>query len=186
MTYEIIDGVTVSDIIGYLLICLIVYLILRRMTKIARQHLAMKNFVKKSIRLDRKKFDGNSLVDKIKRRRKRHTNSFQYLRGGAKRLVRRYFNHKSEELPVIARYANGGLFKRSNNKIVFYVKQGKKTLNKYTLKKGAKFFVDLTNQYNCVDELIVFLHQLPDAVLEKKIIDIYSTIGDVTLTYQIK
>ena len=156
------------------------------MVRSARRHLAMKNFVKKSLKLDRKKFNGEQLVHKIRRKRKRKTNSFQYLRGSARRAVRKYFNHKTDELPVVTKYANGGLFKRSNNKLVLYVKQGRRTLDKYTLKKSSKPLIDSTNSHNCVDEMILFLHQLPDAIIDNKPLELYSESNGVHLTYQIK
>jgi len=165
---------------------LILYFISRRLLKTAKMYLGMKAYVKKAIKLDRKKFNGLVLVDKIKRKRKRRTNSFQSLRGSAKRNVRKYFIHKVEEIPVFTRYTHGKLLKRTKAKVVFYIKQDSKTLDKFTMKQGPKQLIDCTNQHNCLDEMITFLHHLPDAILEKRDYDIYTAASDTTITYQLK
>lgn len=175
-----------DNIIPVVLGILVLFLVIRRLFKTAKMYLGMKAYVKQAIKLDRKKFNGLSLVDKIKRKRKRHTNSFQFLRGSAKREVRKYFAHKAEELPVFTRYTYGKLFKRTKSKLTIYIKQGKKTLDKIHMKQGAKPLIEMSNLHQCVDELITFLHNLPDAILEKKPYEIYVTASDTNITYQIK
>lgn len=175
-----------SVILPIFLILIITYLLLRRVIRTAKAHLSMKKFVKESIRKDRKKFNGLQLTDKVKRRRKRHTNSFQYLRMRGKRPVRQYFIHKSQELPVFVRYAKGKLLKRSRSRLRILVKQEKRTLGKYPIKQGPKGLIELTNEHQCLNELIVFLHHLPDAILEQRPYDIYVPTSDTTITYQIK
>lgn len=177
---------TLQMILGYALLALIAFLIIRRLIKTARAYLGMKQYVKSAIKLDRKKFNGLQLIDKIKRKRKRHSNSFDALRRRGKTLVRRYLSHKVEELPVFVRYANGSLLKRANNKLFLYVKQDKKSVSKVAIKKGVKPLIELSNQFHCLDELINFLHHLPDAILEKKPLDIYIGQDDANLIYQIK
>ena len=186
MTLSEIITFTLDNIVPIVLGLLILYLILRRLNKSAKMYLGMKKYVKQAIKLDRKKFNGLELVDRIKRKRKRHTNAFQFLRGSAKRDVRKYFAHKAEELPVFTRYTYGKLFKRSKHSLTLYIKQGKKTQEKWACKQGAKKFLEVTNQDHCVDELITFLHHLPDANLEKRPYDIYVAASDTNITYQIK
>jgi len=165
---------------------IILFLISRRLTKTAKMYLGMKAYVKQAIKLDRKKFNGLTLNDKIKRKRKRHSNSFQSLRGRAKRDVRKFFNHKVEEIPVFSRYTEGKLFKRAKAKVILYIKQDKKTLDKFTMKQGTRHLIEMSNKHNCLDEMITFLHHLPDAIIEKRTYDIYAPASDVSITYQVK
>lgn len=165
---------------------LILYLIIKRLNKTARLHLGMKRYVKQATKLDRKKHNGLQLVSKIKNRRKRRTNSFESLRMRGKRPVRKYFIHKTEELPVFVKYTHGKLLKRANKKVRILVKQDSKTLHKTYLKQGTKDLIALSNEYHCLNELITFLHHLPDAILEDRHYDIYVPSSDLTITYQIK
>lgn len=146
----------------------------------------MKKFVKESIKKDRKKFNGLKLVDSIKRKRKRRTNTFQHLRMGGKRRTRKYFLHKAQELPVFVRYTKGKLLKRSRSSLRILIKQDRKTVGKYSLKQGPKNLIACANNHDCLNELITFLHHLPDAVLEQRPYDMYVPSSDTTITYQIK
>lgn len=175
-----------SIVLPIFLVLIITYLIGRRMIKTAKSHLNMKRFVKQAIKLDRKKFNGLQLVDKVKHRRKRRSNRFADLRSRGKRYVRRYFIHKSEELPVFVRYTRGKLLKKSHSKLRFYIKQDNKTLGKVTLKQGPRDLIELSNDFHCLNELITFLHHLPDAILEQRPYDIYVPSTDATISYQIK
>jgi hypothetical protein len=164
----------------------LLWVLLKRLVRTARGHLGMKRYVRQATRLDRKQYNGLQLLEKIKRRRKRKTNHFRGLRWLARRPVRRYFQHKSEELPVFVRYTSGKLLKRSKAKLRIVVKQGSKTVAKYKLKAGAREFIDLSNDHHCLNELIIFLHHLPDAILERRDYDIDVTSANLTITYQIK
>lgn len=186
MTFTEVIQFVLDYIVPIVLGLLILYLLIKRLNKTAKIYLGMKKYVKQAIKLDRKKFNGLQLVDKIKRKRKRHSNSFQQLRGRAKRFTRRYFAHKIEEIPVFTRYTHGKLFKRSKSKVAVYIKQGKKTQEKIYMKHGVKRLIEATNHHHCLDEMITFLHYLPDAILEQRPYDIYVAATDVTITYQVK
>lgn len=162
------------------------WLLLKRVLRTARGHLGMRRYVRQATRLDRKKHNGLELLDKVKRRRKRNSNTFSGLRLFGRGPVRRYLVHKSEELPVFVRYTSGKLLKRSKAKLRLVVKQGSKTIAKYKLKSGIHDFIDLSNDHHCLTELIIFLHHLPDAVLERRDYEIDVPHNNLTITYQIK
>ena len=164
----------------------IVIFILIRLIKTARMYLGAKSYVKKARKLDRKKFNGLQLIEKIAKKRKKNTNSFGKLSHRGKKLVRKYLTHKIDELPIITKYAKGKLFKRSNNKLNIIIKNQKKTLKKITMKKAMKQLLEVTNKYECLDEMITFLHYLPDAILDDQDYDIYIGDQEVLITYQIK
>jgi hypothetical protein len=175
-----------DHIIPVILGAFILFLILRRLYKTARQHMGMRSYLKSAEKLDKKKFNGIHIVDSIQRKRKRHTNSFKQLRGRAKKKVRQYLTHKSEELPVVVRYAKGKMFKRSRSRLIITITNGRKTLQKASFKKGIKELIDITNEYECVDEMITFLHYLPQALLKHEEYDIYVDDADVAISYYIK
>ena len=175
-----------SVVLPIFLVLIITYLVSKRLIRTAKAYLNMKQFVKQAIKLDRKKYNGLQLVDKVKAKRKRRTNSFAELRMRGKRPVRKYFIHKAEELPVFVRYTHGKLLKRSRNKLRILIKQDSKTLGKFYLKQGPKDFIEIANDFHCLNELITFLHHLPDAILEQRPYDMYVPSSDTTITYQIK
>ena len=172
----------VYTIVGGLLILFILFRIYKTMTI----YLGAKRYVKKSKKLRRKKYNGTLLIDKVEKKRKKGTNSYKKLRGRAKKKVKRYFNYKLEELPVITRYSYGKLFKRSKDKIMIFARNEKKIVKKVKIKKGLKNLIDMTNKYECLDETIQFLHNLPDAILEQQDYDIYVSEQDISIGYKIK
>ena len=157
-----------------------------RLYKTALIYLGTKRYVKKSKKLRKKKFNGIFLTEKIKMKRKKNTNSFQKLRGRSKKLTKKYFNYKLEELPVITRYSYGKLLKRSNKKLIIIIKNDKRTLKKIKMKKGLKTMINITNKYECLDEFILFLHNLPDAILDQQYYDIYVGENGISIGYTVK
>ena len=165
---------------------LVALFIISRLFKTASIYLGTKRYVRKSKKLRKKKYNGILLTDKIKKKRKKNTNSFQKLKGRGKKLSKKYFNYKLEELPVITKYSYGKLLKRSKNKLIIIVKNEKKTLKKIHMKKGLKAIINVTNKYECLDEFILFLHNLPEAILEQQDYDIYVGDNDVSISYIVK
>ena len=165
---------------------IVVLLIISRLYKTALIYLGTKRYVRKSKKLRKKKYNGILLTDKIKKKRKKNTNSFQKLKGRGRKLSKKYFNYKLEELPVITKYSYGKLLKRSRNKLVIIVKNERKTLKKIHMKKGLKTMINVTNKYECLDEFIIFLHNLPEAILEQQDYDIYVGDNDVSISYIVK
>lgn len=185
MVQAIIDFYVNNVIVGILGTITIVFMIYR-MYKTSRMYLGLKSYVKSLKKSRKRKYNGVELVQKIKRKRKRHTNSFAKLYGGAKRKVRKYFEYKKEELPVITKYSFGHLFKRSKEEVIIYIKRGKKTLSKIKMKRPVKAWIEASNEYECLNELIEFLHYLPDAILDKQEYEVVGSTTDITINYQIK
>lgn len=175
------ENLLVSIFVG-----VIILFIIFRMFKTMRMYLGAKSFVKKSLRLDKKKFNGITLVEKTSKKRKKNTNSFKKLKGRSKKWVRKFLAHKFDQLPIVTRYSRGKLLKRSRNKLLLIVKNEKKTIKRISTKKGEKMLIDLTNKYDCLDEVITFLHHLPNAILNEEEYDIYFGEEGFLLTYQIK
>jgi len=186
MTLSDVLQFVIDNIIFVVLGLIVLFLVLKRLNKSAKMYLRMKKYVKQTKKLNQRRFNGLTLVDKIKRKRKRHTNDFRHLRRRPKREVRKYLAHKMEEIPVLTRYSYGKLFKRSKNKAMFYLKLGKRNKSKWTAKHGVKHWIELSDEYACIDEMIVFLHHLPEAILDKRDYEMHIEATDITITYQIK
>ena len=149
-------------------------------------YMGAKRFVRKSKKNRKKKFNGLLLNDKIRKKRKKNTNSFSKLKGGAKKKVRKYVSYKVEELQIQVQYSYGKLLRRTKEKLQFKIIRDDKVVKRIKFKKPQKLILDATNKYNCLDEMIIFLHELPEAIIEQVDYEIYSDEGDCTITYQIK
>lgn len=160
--------------------------ILIRLWRSVGLHLGHKKYVKKSVKLRRKKFNGVNLVEKTKKKRKKTTNSYNKLSHRGKKLVKKYLTYKAEELPIVTKFSYGKLFKRSSNKLMITVKNERKTIMKLKLKRGFKEMVKLSNKFECLDELILFLHELPGAIIDQQEYDVYINTQDVSIGYSIK
>lgn len=164
----------------------IVFFFLYQLLKSANRYLDVKSYVKKSKRMRKKKFNGIILIEKLKRKRKKHTNSYNKLKGRGKTLTKKYFNYKMVELPAVTKYSYGKLFKKSNKNLIIVVKHGKKTLQKIKMKKSLRNMIQLTNKHSCLDEFILYLHNLPEAILEQQDYDIIVGVEGVSISYVIK
>lgn len=54
------------------------------------------------------------------------------------------------------------------------------------MKKALKQFIEITNKYECLDEFILYLHHLPDAMIKRERYDIYINDFDITIGYDVK
>ncbi|AIO18999.1 hypothetical protein KQ51_01122 [Candidatus Izimaplasma bacterium HR1] len=186
MNFDAIIQIIMDNILVSVFVGVIVIFIIFRLIKTARMYLGAKSYVRKARRLDKKKFNGLNLVEKTAKRRKKNTNTFKKLRNRGKKWVRKYLTHKFDELPIITRYSRGKLFKRSKNRLIIIVKNEKKTIKKISTKRGMKQIIDISNKYECLDEVITFLHHLPEAILNEQEYDIFFGEEGMLLTYQIK
>lgn len=177
----VMDNIYIS--IGVTLVILFIFF---RLWKTIRIHLGSKRYVRKSKKLRKKKFNGIQLVDKVQKKRKKGTNSYNKLKGRGKKRVKKYFVYKLEELPIVTRFSYGKLFKRSSDKLIIFVRNEKKIVKKVGIRKGLKNLIDMTNKYQCLDEMIHFLHNLPEAILEQHDYDIYLSDQDISIGYMIK
>ena len=164
----------------------VILIILWRMFQNVRIYLGAKGYVRKTKKLRRKKFNGLNLVEFSAKRRKKNTNSYKKLKRKSKTRVEKYFQYKEDELPGVTNYSNGKMFKRNKAKLTIFVSNGKKKVMKIKMKKATKRFIELTNKYECLDELVEFLHNLPDAILEHQEYDVYVNEHDISIGYQVK
>lgn len=182
---QFIDLIQTNPIVA-IIVAFVVIMILWRSYKTMRIYLGAKGYIKKSRKLRKKKFNGLLLIDKIKRKRKKNTNSYNKLKGSAKKKVKRYVSYKVEELEVAVRYSYGKMLRRSKEKMFILVSKEGKIVKKIKMNKAQKMIIDVTNKYSCLDEMIVFLHELTESILEQQDYEIYCDEGEVLLSYQIK
>ena len=165
---------------------LFVILLIRRLYKNASIYMGTKKYVTKSNKLRRDKYNGVLLNEYTAKRRKRKTNTYKQLRAKARLKVEGYFKYKEEELPGITNYSYGKLLKRNKQNIIIFISNGKKKIKKIYMKKAFKQFVELVNEYECLDEFVLFLHNLPDAIINRQDYDIYINDSEVSIGYEIK
>jgi hypothetical protein len=167
-------------------IALIIIFIIYRSFKSIKMYIGARSYVRKSKRLRKRKYNGLTLVEYTKKKRKKNTNNFSKLRRRAKKKVKQYFTFKSEELPVVTRYAEGKLLKSSKKNTVLIVRNDQKVLKRIKIKNSQKNMIQVVDKYECLNEFLSFLHHLPDAILEKQDYDIYIPESDILITYEIK
>lgn len=163
----------------------VLLLLFRQLYRNTRVTLGTKRYVTKTNKLRRNKFSGISLNEYTERRRKRESNTYRGLRSKAKSKVKRYFEYKEEELPGITNYSYGKKLKRNKNKIMILVTQANKGTEKINVKKSYREFIELVNKFNCLDEFVLYLHNLPDALLNRQDYDIYLNEHEVTIGYEV-
>ncbi len=178
--------IVMNNLITSIIVVIVVLFLMFRLWKTARLYMGAKRFVRKSKKNRKKKFNGLLLNDKIRRKRKKNSNEFRKLKGSAKKKVRKYISYKVEELQIHVQYSYGKLLKRTKEKLIIKITRDSKVLKRIKFKKPQKMIIEATNKYSCLDEMIIFLHELPEVILEQQDFEIYSDDGDVTISYSIK
>jgi hypothetical protein len=141
---------------------------------------------RKAKRLRKKKYNGVLLIDKIRKRRKKNTNNYKKLKRKGKKLTKKYLDYKAEELPIIAKYADSKVLKSSRRQLMIVVYEEGKTKKKYKLKKGSKQFINIIDTYDCLDQMIEFLHKLPDTMVNDEDLEFYIEEQNITIGYTLK
>ncbi len=179
---ELLEDIPIALIVAMIIGAVFAFIVLGMISK----RLLLRRFVKKHRRLAKKKFNGELLLDKIANKRKSEENTYKQLRGSAKKKVKKYFDFKVKQLYFTAMQASKTTFrikrKRCLIKIVD-VERGKEKRENYD---SAKLFIKLSNKYSCLDELILFLDELPAYILEKQDFEYKIEESGTLLTYEIR
>jgi len=175
------DNILISIIIGF-----IILFIIFRMIKSMHFYMSSAKYNRKAKRLRKKKYNGVLLIDKIRKRRKKNTNNYKKLKRKGKKLTKKYLDYKAEELPIIAKYADSKVLKSSRRQLMIVVYEEGKTKKKYKLKKGSKQFINIIDTYDCLDQMIEFLHKLPDTMVNDEDLEFYIEEQNITIGYTLK
>lgn len=170
----------------FIIIGFIVLLVIIRIYNTIRIDKGAKSYIKRASKLRRKKFNGPDLIEYTAHKRKGGSNTYKKLKSNAKSRVEKFFQYKEEELPAIVNYVHSKRKKNNKKKLVVFVSNGQRKMIKLRIGKTVKEFIHLTNKFECLDEFIRFLHDLPDAILKQKKHDIYIPEYEVSIGYEIK
>lgn len=169
----------------FIVIAFIFVLVIIRVFNNIRVNAGAKSYITRANKLRRKKFNGPDLIEFIAQKRRRGSNTFKKLKNNAKSRVEKYFLYKEEELPAIVNFSHAKK-KKNKKKLIIYVTNGYRKMIKIRMGKTLKEFINLTNKFECLDEFIKFLHDLPEAILSHKEYDIYIPEHEVSIGYEIK
>lgn len=176
-----------SEYIFYTIAGVVVILfILKYFIKKKWLEIKTKRFVKQSKKRRNKHFNGMKLVEKTKTKRKKNTNTFKKLRRSSKKQVTKYLHYKSQEIPKMLNVAANDSLKPGKSILYIIFKNEKKVLSKVAIELSYKPLINNSNTYECLDEIILFLHHLPEALLEKKDYDVFIQDKNMLITYEIK
>ena len=172
MLYFIIGGVAL-----FILIILVLV--------ITKKKRYFKKTLKRFQKLRLKKFNGEKLIDKIEKKRKAGSNDFKKLNSTGKKLVKKYFKHKEKELAFTATYAAKSGLRYKYRKAFLQVsnqKNGRLATEDFMHAKG---YIKLTNKYACLDEVILYLDELPLKILDGEAFEVKLN-DEIKLNYTIK
>lgn len=170
----------------FLVIGFIIFLLIIRLINTMRINTGAKSYITRANKLRRKKFNGPDLIEFTALKRKGGSNTYKKLKTNAKSRVEKYFQYKEEELPALVNFVYSKRKKKNKRHLTIFVTNGKRKMIKIKLGKTVKEFIQLTNSFECLDELIRFLHNLPDAILKHQKYDIYIPEHEVSIGYSIK
>lgn len=167
-------------IAGVIMVFIVVIILM-----MGRRKRYFKKTLKKFQKLRVKKFNGERLIDKIEKKRKAGSNTFKTLNANGKKRVKQYFKHKDKELIFTAIYASGSKLRYKYRNVILQVsrkKNGRLVIDDFSRTKGFK---RVSNKYNCLDELILYLDELPIKIVDNEAFEI--PLDDETkLDYTIK
>lgn len=181
LTTSIFNDYTIELIIAASIIFLILLFIASRFIK----RLRLRRQIKKYRRNRKKKYSGERLLKKIEKKRKKNTNTYKHLKRKGKTLVDGYFHYKEKELIDTAKYVNSEGIKKIKADFDLVIREGQTVTEVIKHKHFIKKVKQLSNTYECLDQVIFFLDHLPKQMLEEKLFNVNLT-ESITITYDIK
>ena len=133
----------------------------------------------------KKKMNGDKLLKKIEKKRKKNSNTYKQLKRKGKSILDSYINYKDKELLDTAKYVNAKGLKKPKAKFSLLIHEAGNITQTIDHKHFVKKVKQLMNTYECLDETIFFLHHLPAEMLDEKLFTINLT-ETMTITYDIK
>ena len=170
----------------FLLVAFFLVLVIIRIIASIRINAGAHSYIKRANKLRRKKFNGPDLISYISDKRRRGPNTYRRLKANAKGRVQKFFQYKEEELPALVNFSHGKKKKKNRGKLIIFVTNGHRKMIKIRMGRTLKEFINLTNKFECLDEFIHFLHNLPEAILKNQQYDIYIPEHEVSIGYEIK
>ncbi len=169
-------------LIGGVVIILLLFFIMQYYSRV----MLLKRMVRRYARQRKKKYNGERLIEKIDKKRKIETNNFKGLKGKGKKLVKGFFKHKYNELKYCTILKTRGKFRFKGKQCLIQIEKEKKEHIKKENYNSAKHFIRLCDKYDCLDQFILYLHELPEQLLQDQIFEYYIADHDATITYIIK
>lgn len=169
-------------ILGLLLLLFILNLVIRRCWFKYKSN----RYLAKAQKLREKKFNGIELVKTTQDKRRKHTNCYKRLKGSAKKKVEHYLDYKSKELPNVFNFVENHSLKPSKKILYIVFKSDQKILSKQPIEIGYRQLIKNSDKYDCLDQIILFLHHLPEALLAEKEYDVYIEDEDMIITYEVE
>ncbi|MDD3113163.1 MAG: hypothetical protein WCR28_00160 [Candidatus Izemoplasmatales bacterium] len=122
-----------------------------------------KRFYKKMDRMITKKYNGNLLNEVlINSQMKDERNMYKSLKGKGKRLVRKYFDYYTKNLPELAFLKSFiSSDKKKGQLVILYLNELDKVIFRWDKSKKMRGFIKSVNKYQMLTPLIGYLYELP-------------------------
>ncbi len=134
----------------------------------------------------RKRQNGDRLLLLLEKYRKEQKNTYKGLKKKGRKLVNRYFTYKARELHYITLYKTRSRFTFKGGEPVIQVSQIESSLDRGDTYTNPRQFVKLTNRYECLEEFILYLHEMPDKIMSGQPFEYFLSGHDVLLSYKIR
>ncbi len=171
---------TLPFIIGGVLLLVLLFLYLAHRMRVMH----LKAMIKRNRKASIKKYNVSALLEKIDNKRKPESNDFKGLKGKAKKLVKQYLKHKHNEIKYIAIFKTRGRFKFKLKACVIKITQEKQDRVKKETYQSLRDYIKLANKYDCLDQFMVYLDELPQYMMDDGQFEYYLDTHDVTISYQ--
>lgn len=145
-----------------------------------------KRYLDKAKKLRDKKYNGIELVKTTQDKRKKQTNCYKRLKNTAKRKVDHYFDYKTKEIPNVFNFVENNSLKPSKKILYIVFKNDQKIISKQPIEIGYRQLIKNSDRFDCLDQIILFLHHLPEALLAQKEYDVYIEDEDMIITYEVQ
>ena len=143
-------------------------------------------YLDKAKKLRDKKYNGIELVKTTQEKRKKQTNCYKRLKNSAKKKVDHYFDYKTKEIPNIFNFVENNSLKPSKKILYIVFRNDQKIISKQPIEIGYRQLIKNSDRFDCLDQIILFLHHLPEALLAQKEYDVYIEDEDMIITYEVQ
>ncbi len=182
--FSVIESWFTADMLPIIIAAVIVIILIFLYLGHRMRVLHLKRMIKRNRKASMKRYQATTILDKIEKKRKPESNDFKGLKGKGKKLVKQYLKHKHNEIKYIAIFKTRGRFKFKLKDCVLKITKEKQDRIKKETYKSLRDYIKLANKYECLDQLMVYLDELPQYMMDDGQFEYYLASHDVTLSYQ--
>ncbi|GEM_PF-1317206 len=154
--------------------------------KVVGRRMLLRKLVKKHRKQSKKKYNGERLLEKIDKKRKSGGNTYRSLKRPARKRVKKYLEFKVKQLRFAAMKAKKKGLRIKKRRCYLTILDERKGKDRREKFQNTKDLIRMSNKFDCLDEMILYLDELPERILKDEDFEYRLEENEAWLSYEIR